>query len=135
MRPFAIRTVLCSVWCLAVVADRPCPDSAVRPDRGGLVKFEAAEGVDVGDDVIWILAVGSDARPGETMTRTRGDALQMIGINTKTGAATAIGIPRDSWVSIPGYGSNRMNAALNFGGPQLIGQTVAQPGRRSSPTT
>ena len=45
---------------------------------------------------LWILAVGSDARPGEEMTRTRGDALQLVGINTRTGAATAIGIPRDS---------------------------------------
>ena len=40
--------------------------------------------------------MGSDARPGEDMTRTRGDALQLVGINTRTGAATAIGIPRDS---------------------------------------
>ncbi len=28
---------------------------------------------------LWILAVGSDARPGEEMTRTRGDALQLVG--------------------------------------------------------
>ena len=74
--------------------------------------------------MIWILAVGSDARPGETMTRTRGDAIQMVGLNTRTGAASAIGIPRDSWVSIPGYGSNRVNAALYFGGPSLMGRTV-----------
>ena len=40
------------------------------------------------------------------------------------GAATAIGIPRDSWVPIPGSGSNRVNAALFFGGPKLLGRTV-----------
>jgi LCP family protein required for cell wall assembly len=80
--------------------------------------------VDSGRDVIWVLAVGSDARPGETMTRTRGDAIQLIGINTRTGAASAIGVPRDSWVSIPGYGYNRVNAALTFGGPALMGRTV-----------
>ena len=74
--------------------------------------------------MIWILAVGSDARPGETMTRSRGDAIQMVGINTRTGAASAIGIPRDSWVPIPGHGSNRVNAALYFGGPSLMGRTV-----------
>ncbi len=51
--------------------------------------------------MVWILAVGSDARPGEDMTRTRGDALQLVGMNTRTGAATAIGIPRDSWVDDP----------------------------------
>ena len=41
---------------------------------------------------MWILAVGSDARPGQDMLRRRGDALQLIGINTRTGAATAIGV-------------------------------------------
>ena len=40
-----------------------------------------------------------------------------------------IGIPRDSWVSIPGYGSDRINAALYYGGPQLMADTV---GRTSS---
>ena len=58
------------------------------------------------------------------MTRTRGDAIQLVGINTKTGAASAIGIPRDSYVPIPGYGSDRVNAALYYGGPQLLAETV-----------
>jgi len=100
------------------------PDSAVKPAEMSLVKLRTAQGVDSGADVIWIMAVGSDARPGQLMTRARGDALQLIGMNTKTGAASAIGIPRDSWVSIPGYGSNRINAALYFGGPELLGRTV-----------
>jgi LCP family protein required for cell wall assembly len=48
----------------------------------------------------------------------------MVGLNTRTGAATTIGVPRDSWVSIPGYGSNRINAALYFGGPKAMGRAV-----------
>ena len=58
------------------------------------------------------------------MTRTRGDAIQLIGLNTRTGAASAIGIPRDAWVPIPGFGSNRVNASLTYGGPALMGRTV-----------
>ncbi|WP_245565459.1 LCP family protein [Nocardioides insulae] len=100
------------------------PDSEVASTEATLVKTESATGVDVGAETIWILAVGSDARPGEDMTRTRGDALQLVGLNTRTGAATSIGIPRDSWVSIPGVGSNRVNAALYYGGPKLLGETV-----------
>jgi LCP family protein required for cell wall assembly len=96
----------------------------VQPIQSTLVKLDRATGVDVDSDLIWILAVGSDARPGEDMTRVRGDALQLVGINTQTGAATAIGIPRDSYVSIPGRGSDRVNAALYYGGPQLLGETV-----------
>lgn len=100
------------------------PDSTPAPTQFTLVKFEKTAGVDVDPDVVWILAVGSDARPRENPVRSRGDALQMIGMNTRTGAATSIGIPRDSWVPIPGVGSNRVNAALYFGGPQLLGRTV-----------
>ena len=100
------------------------PDSAVKPTDVSLVRIRHGAGLDAQREMIWILAVGSDARPGEDMNRTRGDALQLVGINTRTHAATAIGIPRDSWVSIPGYGSERINAALYFGGPRLLGQTV-----------
>ncbi|MEO5665782.1 MAG: LCP family protein [Nocardioides sp.] len=94
------------------------PNSSVQSTDVELVRIKRAGGVSVGPDVIWILAVGSDARPGEDMLRSRGDALQLIGINTKTDAATAIGVPRDSWVSIPGHGMNKINAALYFEGPQ-----------------
>lgn len=110
--------------CVLLVAALLVPDSAVKSTDVMLVKVNHAAGVSVGPDVIWILAVGSDARPGQDMTRTRGDALQLIGMNTRTGTAASIGIPRDSYVSIPGYGSNRINAALSFGGPQLLGESV-----------
>lgn len=112
------------VAAILAVAALVVPDSAVKPTEVELIKMDRADGVDLSPDVVWILAVGSDARPGEDMTRTRGDALQLVGMNTETGAATAIGIPRDSWVPIPGYGSSRVNAALAYGGPQLLGRTV-----------
>jgi len=58
------------------------------------------------------------------MTHSRGDAIQMVGINTRTGSAAILGVPRDSWVSIPGHGMNKINSALYFGGPRLFGQVV-----------
>lgn len=100
------------------------PDSDVAPTDFVLVKMERASSSDTGSKMIWILAVGSDARPGEDMFHVRGDALQLVGINTKTGAASAIGVPRDSYVSIPGVGTERINAALYYGGPKLLGETV-----------
>lgn len=106
------------------------PDAAPRPPQVALVQVDRSAGVDPGgaggDEVVWILAVGSDARPGEDMLRVRGDALQLIGMHTRTGAATAIGIPRDSYVSIPGYGSDRINAALFYGGPRTMGDAVGE---------
>ncbi len=122
----ALRRVLrlVAVGMVLALAALVVPDSAVKPTEVELIKMERVQGVDVTPEVVWILAVGSDARPGEQMTRTRGDALQLVGMNTRTGAATAIGIPRDSWVPIPGYGSSRVNAAMVYGGPQLLGRTV-----------
>lgn len=107
------------------VAALVVPDSTAHPTDIALVDVSSASSVHVGSNVVWILAVGSDARPGEVITRTRGDALQLIGINTRTGAASSIGIPRDSYVDIPGFGREKINAALFFGGPQLLADTIA----------
>jgi polyisoprenyl-teichoic acid--peptidoglycan teichoic acid transferase len=100
------------------------PDSAVKPTEMTLVKVDNAQATAIGPDVISILAVGSDARPGEDMTHSRGDALQLVTINTHTHAASIIGVPRDSWVDIPGHGNDKINSSLYFGGPKLLGQTV-----------
>ncbi|HXR45458.1 MAG TPA: hypothetical protein VN759_11650, partial [Pseudolysinimonas sp.] len=116
---------LVTLAAVLAVAALVVPDSAVKPTQMELVKINRATGVDYPSahdkDIVWILAVGTDARPGKDMTRVRGDALQLVGMNLRTGAATAIGVPRDSWVPIPGYGSNKINAALYFGGPQALG--------------
>ena len=117
-----VRTAVLGL--VLAVAAFVVPDSAVQPTDITLVRVRHAEGVDTPRDMVWILAVGSDARPGQDMRRSRGDALQLIGINTRTHAATAIGVPRDSWVSIAGHGSEKINAALYFGGPQLMGRAV-----------
>lgn len=101
------------------------PDAEHRQPQFELLKVETAEAVDAGGSVLWLLALGSDARPGEPVLGSRSDAIQLIGINTKTGASTVIGIPRDSYVDIPGHGRDKINAAMVFGGPQLTAQTVA----------
>src|SRR3954447_15845351 len=100
------------------------PDSSPKSPDFALVKIDQRNAAAVDEYVISILAVGSATRPGENFTRTRGDALQLITINTQTHAASIIGVPRDSWVDIPGHGSDKINASLYYGGPQLLGQTV-----------
>lgn len=120
------RTLKAGVLGLVLaVAAVVVPDAAVHSTEVALVQVDRAGGVAVQDrDVIWVLAVGSDARPGEDMLRSRGDAIQMVGLNTRTGSAVSIGVPRDSWVAIPGHGQGRVNSSLTYGGPQLMGRTV-----------
>lgn len=100
------------------------PDAGSQVMHSALVKVERAKAVDHPKNVVWILAMGSDARPGDRMTRSRADAIQLVGLNLDTGHGVTFGVPRDSWVPIPGHGSSRVNAALFFGGPQLMAQTV-----------
>ena len=42
------------------------------------------------------------------------------------GKPALISLPRDSYVSIPGHGQNKINAAYSFGGPKLLVQTVEE---------
>lgn len=123
VRRIARTTTLAAVLAVTAVV---VPESQQASTEAVLVKVEKAQGVDLTPDVIWIAAIGSDARPWEDMTRTRGDALQLVGINTDTGAATAFGVPRDSWVTIPGRGKDRINAAMTVGGPQLQAKALGE---------
>ena len=80
----------------------------------------------------WLIT-GSDTRSG--LSRTEKDELH-VGSDTDTNSDSLmllhmggptpvlISIPRDSYVPIPGHGSNKINAALGFGGPALLVQTV-----------
>jgi LCP family protein required for cell wall assembly len=100
------------------------PDSGRLPTRFSLIKLDQVHGVDAADHTVWILALGSDARPGQSFLGSRTDAIQLVGINTKNHHAVTIGVPRDSYVDIPGHGRNKINSAMTFGGPQLTAQTV-----------
>ena len=73
---------------------------------------------------IFILALGSDARPGQSIDGQRADSIHIIGINPAEHQASILGFPRDSLVNIPGHGSNKINAAMVYGGPQLAVNTI-----------
>jgi polyisoprenyl-teichoic acid--peptidoglycan teichoic acid transferase len=73
----------------------------------------------------FILVIGSDARPGESPEATRGDSLHIVGVNPGKGAISILGIPRDSYVPIPGVGTRKINEAL-LHGPDLMVKTVEQ---------
>jgi polyisoprenyl-teichoic acid--peptidoglycan teichoic acid transferase len=76
----------------------------------------------------FVLAIGSDARPGvcEPVERCLADSIHLIGVNPRQGAASILGFPRDSYVNIPGVGSRKINDSLFYGGPELVVQTVEE---------
>jgi LCP family protein required for cell wall assembly len=95
------------------------------------VALPAFSGQSSGDN--WLIT-GSDSRQG--LSRAQIDALH-VGFDFGTLNSDSImllhlggpkpvliSIPRDSYVPIPGHGENKMNAALAFGGPTLLIQTI-----------
>jgi LCP family protein required for cell wall assembly len=86
------------------------------------IPFTTSEPVPEG--LVFILVAGSDARPREDMARTRADSIHLLAVNPATGEGTVLGLPRDSWVEIPGHGRDKINNALALGGPNLLAATV-----------
>lgn len=80
--------------------------------------------VPVPQDLISVLIIGGDARPGGDPRRSNGDSLHLVIVDPRTGAGTVLGFPRDSWVEIPGRGTRKINSALALGGPTLMAETV-----------
>jgi polyisoprenyl-teichoic acid--peptidoglycan teichoic acid transferase len=77
-----------------------------------------------GNKPIFILCLGSDARPGEPLEGERTDSIHILAINPAKKRASLVGFPRDSWVNIPGHGMDKINAALTYGGPTLTTKVI-----------
>ncbi|MFI6818768.1 LCP family protein [Nonomuraea sp. NPDC050328] len=86
----------------------------------------------------WLL-VGSDSRKGLTAAQRRKlatgravgrrtDSMMLLHVPDGGGRSTLVSLPRDSAVTIPGNGRNKLNAAysdaIKGGGPQLLVRTV-----------
>lgn len=117
------------IWvAVGAIGARPQRASAQSPPieihRVQKANFLPTPGTD--GEPIFILALGSDARPGQDILRQRADSIHIIGINPKQRAVTILGFPRDSYVPIPGVGTRKINEGLVFGGPDLMVQTVSQ---------
>jgi LCP family protein required for cell wall assembly len=66
-----------------------------------------------------VLHVGSDVS-------SNSDTLMLVHVSADRSRVTVVSIPRDSWVSIPGHGMSKINAAYGYGGARLMVQTVEQ---------
>ncbi len=77
-----------------------------------------------------ILILGSDKDP-ELKDVQKGfkglsDTTMLLRLDPDQDAIALFSLPRDLRVEIPGYGTDKLNAAYGFGGPQLTLQTVEE---------
>lgn len=68
-----------------------------------------------------ILLVGTDARGNE---RGRADTIILLSISRRNYSFTMTSLLRDSYVSIPGHGTDKLNAAYSYGGASLLADTI-----------
>ena len=114
---FWIDTKLHRIPALTDYADRPAEGKGstwllVGSDsRQGLTPEQQAE-----------LGTGGDIGNGHT------DTILLVHVPAlwSDTRATMVSIPRDSYVEIPDYGTNKINAAFALGGAPLLAQTVEQ---------
>ena len=84
-----------------------------------------------GKERVNILVLGVDQRPGESGP-WRTDTMMVLSVDPESKSAGILSIPRDLWVEIPGYDSDRINTAYVYGdlnkvpggGPALAKKTV-----------
>jgi polyisoprenyl-teichoic acid--peptidoglycan teichoic acid transferase len=85
------------------------------PVNPGVVELESFTGVRL------YMILGSDYRPGSGF---RTDTIMLVAIDGATGNTSMVSFPRDLWVSIPGYGEQRINTVMQTGGFQLLANTL-----------
>ncbi len=76
------------------------------------------------DAVMNVLILGSDARPGVVESPGSSDVLMLLHIDTRQDFMSIMSIHRDLWVTIPGIGQDRINAAYYLGGPAKTIETI-----------
>jgi LCP family protein required for cell wall assembly len=132
-------------WYLGEVADASVNRSDALPADGNVDQFDG--------DAMNLLLVGSDSRarltPEQASDLNTGtvagqntDTMMLVHVPADGSAASFVSFPRDSFVDIPGYGMNKLNAAYAFGyneaaegatekqkqaaGAQLLIQTISK---------
>jgi LCP family protein required for cell wall assembly len=72
----------------------------------------------------YVLALGSDARKNDTVSRS--DTMILVRVDPLGGKLTMLSIPRDTMVEIEGYGTQKINAAYAFGGAACAVHEVSE---------
>jgi polyisoprenyl-teichoic acid--peptidoglycan teichoic acid transferase len=105
----------------------PQLEAGPRPEEN---KVETPEWISKGR--VTFLLLGTDQREGDPAP-PRTDTIMVATIDPDTRTAGILSLPRDLWVSIPGYANERINSAYALGeadkpggGPELARKTIEQ---------
>ncbi len=135
LRPRKIVAIICALLALLIVAVAGLYFylNSQLTRRNVLVDYAGRPAASAGQN--WLIT-GSDSRQGLTARQERqlatghdvsghrSDTILVLHVPSNGGPSVLISLPRDSYVPIPGFGSNKINAAYSFGGAKLLAETV-----------
>lgn len=101
------------------------PDDATAPEvKEEDINWGENEGevIESSHNIVNIMLIGQDARPGEI--RARSDTMILVTFNKEEKTITMTSFLRDIYVKIPGYYDTKLNAAYAFGGMELLNETL-----------
>ncbi len=102
------------------------PNDSVIPDPDVSqqeVSIDTYSGTLLSDPMILnIMLFGEDTRKGATSGQS--DTMILFSIDTRHKKLKMLSFMRDTYLEIPGYGTNRINAAYTYGGASLAVQTI-----------
>ncbi|MBG0828322.1 LCP family protein [Planomonospora sp. ID67723] len=96
-------------------AERPTPEAGVGENWLLVGTDSRSEAATTGEDAgkrLW--------QPGQQRT----DTIMLIHLSEGHNRVCVVSIPRDAWVTVPGRGKAKINAAFSWGGPSLLIRTV-----------
>lgn len=78
------------------------------------------------EKIVNILCIGQESILDGEGANGRSDSMIIASMNTEDKTLKLVSLMRDSYVSIPGYRDNKLNAAFSFGGGQLLCETITR---------
>ena len=111
-----------AVWRYKASVDQGLATALVKLDPK--VSAALAPAPKASSEPFYMLILGADMRPGDKQANS--DTLILARVDPRNKHIALISIPRDTRAAIPGHGTEKINAAMMYGGPSLVIQTVRQ---------
>lgn len=101
----------------------PTPTATVDPEMAGIPNAPTPIRINqkLPAGTVNLLVMGNDFRPGGGY---RTDVIMLVSINTGKGTVSVVSFPRDLYVTIPGWTTQRINTAFPHGGFALMADTM-----------
>jgi polyisoprenyl-teichoic acid--peptidoglycan teichoic acid transferase len=108
------------------IAFSATPASSDKSTPSAATESDAYKAIQPDGKVLFFLVIGSDARPGEKVDRSRSDACHLFAYNPALKAGAFIGFPRDSWVTSPGGVQRKLSGVMSTEGPDAVAKTISK---------